>query len=147
MSALSEDCGLAFRKEPGVRIGIGDLSEETLTAFAPATLRLTRGGYRTYYAGYADTARASILSAESEDGVSWRKVPEPVVVPGGRLDASKRSEMCVTPLSKSAGPVGRYRLFYEAYDGTAPEKCGVWRILSATSVGGNKDDTDDRQMP
>ncbi|MEE2658890.1 MAG: hypothetical protein VX733_10325 [Candidatus Latescibacterota bacterium] len=144
VSALSEDGGLTFEREPGVRIRTGELPEEMLTAFAPEVLRIASGNYRLYYAGYSDKTRASILAAESEDGLAWRKVPDPVVVPGGRFDAAKCSEMCVVALPTSPGPAGRYRMFYEACDGTALDRRGVWRIVSATSVG-NKDSADHRE--
>ncbi len=134
VSALSEDGGLTFRREPGVRVRTGELAYETLTAFAPEVLRLASGGYRMYYAGYQIPGRAYVLTATSQDGLEWTKHPEPVLSPGGLLDFAKCSEMCVTRVPAAPGQPARYRLFYEACDGTAVDARGVWRILSATSA-------------
>ena len=131
-SALSEDRGLTFRMEPGKRIE-RELPYEAATAFAPEVLRIDSGGYRMYYAGYSDSTRAYVLTAASEDGLVWTKEPEPVVAPGSPLDRAKCSEMCVVQLPGVAGEPPRYRMFYEACDGTAPGQRGIWRILSATS--------------
>lgn len=130
ISAISTDGGLTFAREPGVRIA-KTLSYEVQTAFAPEVLRIENGGYRMYYAGYADLTRAYILTATSDDGLAWQKHPEPVISPGGRFDRIKCSEMGITPLPSSPGP--SYRLFYEACDGTTAEHRGVWRILSASA--------------
>ena len=132
-SALSDDGGLTFRMEPGKRIE-RELPYEAATAFAPEVLRIESGGYRMYYAGYSDRSRAYVLTAASEDGLVWIKEPEPVVAPGSPLDRAKCSEMCVAELPGVAGEPPRFRLFYEACDGTAPGDRGVWRILSATSA-------------
>ncbi len=132
ISALSVD-GLNFREEDSIRISRGDRFD-TFTAFAPEVLRISGGGYRMYYSGYSTCDRSQILTATSNDGLKWRKHPEPVVAPGGsRWDGAKCSEMCVSRIAD--GPDGpRYRLYYEACDGTAANKRGVWRIASATSV-------------
>ena len=89
-----------------------------------------------YYAGYSDLSRANILRAVSDDGLTWRKEPAPAVSPGGGTwDAAKCSEMCVFRLPHREGQVPRYRMVYEACDGTAEDKRGVWRIAGATSEG------------
>ena len=133
VSALCDDGGLTFRMEPGKRIE-QELPYEAATAFAPEVLRIEGGGYRMYYAGYSDPTRAYVLTAASEDGLVWTKEPEPVIAPGGPLDRVKCSEMCVVQLPGATGEPPRYRMFYEACDGTAPGDRGVWRILSATSA-------------
>ena len=98
-------------------------------------MRIKDAGYRMYYAGYGAPNRAYILSAVSEDGLEWQKEPEPVISPGGGyLDAAKASEMCLVYLPHREGEAPRYRLLYEACDGTAVNDRGVWRIASATSV-------------
>ena len=130
VSAISTDGGLTFEREPGVRIS-KSLTHEALTAFAPEVLRIAGGGYRMYYAGYADPARACVLTATSDDGLTWEKHPEPVVVPGGKFDRIKCSEMSLATLPHSTGQ--SYRLFYEACDGTTATCRGVWRILSAST--------------
>ena len=130
ISAVSEDGGLQFVREPGLRIARGG-AYDTLTAFAPEVLRIEEAGYRMYYAGYSALNRAYVLTAVSDDGLNWQKDPEPVIAPGSSpWDGAKCSEMCVATLPGSAG----YRLFYEACDGTARDERGVWRIASATAV-------------
>lgn len=133
VSAVSKDGGLTFRLEPGLRIA-PDTPCDAVTAFAPEVLPIAGGGYRMYYAGYSAPNRAYVLSAVSEDGLKWRKEREPVVAPGGPWDGAKCSEMCVTRLPDD-GPTPRFRLFYEACDGTTLDDRGVWRIASATSSG------------
>ncbi|MBT7596388.1 MAG: hypothetical protein HN559_15890, partial [Gemmatimonadetes bacterium] len=135
VSAISEDEGLTFQREKGERI-VATTSYEAMTTFAPEVLRIASGGYRMYFAGYSAMDCAHILSATSEDGLHWHKEPEPVIAPGGPLDHSKCSEMCVMPLAHAPGETPRYRMFYEACDGTAALKRGVWRIISATSREG-----------
>ena len=122
MSAVSTD-GLTFEEETGVRI-TQETELESGTVYAPEVLRLGDGTYRMYYAGWTkDPVRGRILSATSNDGLTWVKDKEPCVVFGGRWDGIKCSEPCVTRL-----PDDRYRMFYEASD-----EAGVWRILSATA--------------
>lgn len=132
ISAVSQD-GLTFELEPGVRIA-PDGPFDRLTAFAPEILRLPGGGYRMYYAGYGTPQRADILTATSDDGLVWIKAAEPVMSPGrSAWNAAKCSEMCVVWNTDQRDPNRNYRMFYEACDGTAPDKRGVWRIASATS--------------
>ena len=134
ISALSEDGGFTFRLEPGLRIA-QDGAYDVQVAFAPEVLRIAGAGYRMYYAAYSAPNRAYILSAVSDDGLKWRKEAEPVISPGhGVWDAAKCSEMCVICLPRREGQVPRYRMFYEACDGTAEDERGVWRIASATSA-------------
>jgi len=132
VSAVSDD-GLTFRLEPGRRI-VREVEYEAHTAFAPEVLHIEGGGYRMYYGGYSDSTRAYVLTAASDDGLAWRKHADPVIVPGGRYDAAKCSEMGVMQLPEASGQPPRYRMFYEACDGTATDERGVWRILSATSA-------------
>ena len=123
ISALSSD-GLRFEIEPGVRIG-QESDLESYSVYAPEVLRLGDGTYRMYYAGWsADPIRGRIFSTVSRDGIDWTKDPEPNVVFGGRWDKEKCSEPCVMRM-----PDGRYRMYYEANDGTS-----TWRILSATAM-------------
>ena len=133
VSAVSDDGGFTFRLEPGRRI-VREHEHEATSAFAPEVLRINGGGYRMYYAGYSDPTRACILTAVSDDGLDWVKQTEPIVVPGGRFDGAKCSEMGTMCLPQVPGQTPRYRLFYEACDGTAAGKRGVWRILSATQI-------------
>jgi len=132
ISALSEDGGLTFRPEPGLRIA-QDRDYDALIAFAPEIIRIHEAGYVMYYAGYSAPNRAYILAAVSDDGLTWQKEADPVVSPGhGAWDAAKCSEMCIFRLHERQVP--RYRMVYEGCDGTATDERGVWRILSATSA-------------
>lgn len=131
VSAVSTDGGLTFRREPGLRVAPGP-GHDAVTAFAPEVLRIDDGTYRMYYAGYGAPECAHVLCATSEDGLAWHKQATPAVAPGGRWDGAKCSEMCVVGLGVGGGPP--FRLYYEACDGTAPDRRGVWRILTATAT-------------
>lgn len=133
VSAISDDGGLTFQREPGVRIEPGKFYDR-LIPFAPEVVRIVGSGYRMYYAGYSAANRAYVLSAVSEDGLVWRKETEPVISPGGRWDTVKSSEMCVISVMDDQERPAHYRLFYEACDGTAIDQRGVWRIAAATSA-------------
>jgi hypothetical protein len=131
ISAVSDDGGLSFHPEAGIRIA-PDGPFDRLTAFAPEILRLPRGGYRMYYAGYSSTTRADILTAVSADGLTWQKAPHPVLSPGtNSWDAAKCSEMCVIWNSRNPAGTEHFRLLHEACDGTAKDQRGVWRIAKA----------------
>lgn len=136
ISAVSDDGGFVFHSEQGVRVA-QDGPFDVHAAFAPEILRLADAGYVMYYAGYSQSNRAYILRAVSDDGLTWHKDTEPVLSPGpGGWDGAKCSEMCVIRLPQREGTEPRYRMFYEACDGTAKGERGVWRIASATSVTG-----------
>ena len=133
ISAVSDEDGLVFHEEPGVRLG-PDGTWDSLTAFAPEIVRVQNAGYVMYYAGYSQANRAYILRAVSDDGLTWRKDTDPVISPGpGGWDAAKCSEMCVLRMSPADNTAVRYRMLYEACDGTTTNERGVWRILGATS--------------
>lgn len=132
VSAVSNDCGLSFQLEPGLRIA-QDGESDACAAFAPEIVEIAGGGYRMFYAGYSQSNRAQILGAVSNDGLNWSKDSAPVISPGpGGWDAVKCSEMCLIRLPQQPGGPLRFRMFYEACDGTAKNQRGVWRIASAT---------------
>jgi hypothetical protein len=133
ISAVSDDEGMVFRPEPGVRL-TSDGSHDAHVAFAPEILSVAGAGYVMYYAGYSRPNRAYILRAVSDNGLTWQKEPEPVIAPGpGGRDAAKCSEMCMIRLPQGEGTQHRYRMFYESCDGTTTNERWVWRIASATS--------------
>ena len=122
MSAVSRD-GLEFVQEPGVRI-TRETELEAHTVYAPEVLQLGTGGYRLYYAAWADVPRQGrILSAHSDDGLTWQKDGVVCVDVGGCGQEIKVSEPCVMELSD-----GTFRMYYEACDAQ-----GDWRIFSATA--------------
>lgn len=131
VSALSED-GLTFTREPGVRIPRGG-TYDTQIAFAPEVMSLPSGTVVMYYAGYQSSKKAYILRATSRDGLNWEKETEPAIAPDGRWDAAKSSEMCLFTLPRNGEISPRYRIVYEACDGTSLDQRGVWRIATATS--------------
>jgi len=134
VSAESNDGGLLFHPEPGVRIA-QDQAFDSHAAFAPEILCIACGTYVMYYAGYSQPNRAYILRAVSDDGLLWNKDSEPVISPGpSGYDSVKCSEMCVICLPQLEGEPCRYRMFYEACDGTSENNRGVWRIASATAT-------------
>ena len=133
VSALSDD-GLTFHQDTGIRIA-PDTPNDRFVAFAPEILRIAGAGYRMYYSGYSTPRQSQILTAVSDDGLTWVKKTEPVIAPNGTgPDAVKSSEMCVIRVHHHPGQAAHYRMFYEACDGTARDKRGVWRIASATSA-------------
>lgn len=134
ISAVSDDDGLTFEVEPGIRVA-ADQQFDRYTAFASEILRLHDGGYRMYYAGYGAPTRADILTAVSADGLDWQKASQPVLTPGSATwDAVKRSEMCVMWNRQGPDSAESFRMFYEACDGTTEDQRGVWRIASANCV-------------
>lgn len=133
VSAVSDDGGLTFRREPGTRIA-QDRPYDSLVAFACEIFSLQNSGYVMYYAGYSQPNRSFILRATSNDALHWVKDPAPVVAPEeGRWDRAKASEMCLFPLPAKPNRSTQYRMVYEACDGTATNERGVWRIASVTS--------------
>jgi hypothetical protein len=124
------DPGVRFEKDPHIAIDLDHPldSERILT---PNVVRLRTGGYRMYYTGLGPARRdpdavGYILSASSEEAVTWRKDP------GVRVDlfaphASSRT-LCpdVIPL-----PDGRFRMYFEARSPLRPTE-----ILSAVSEDG-----------
>ncbi len=134
VSAISEDGGFTFQKEPGLRIA-QDGIYDSHSAFASEIVRVAGVGYVMYYAGYSAPDKTHILRAISEDGLTWKKDPKPVLSPVNTgWDAVKCSEMCLIRLPQENGEAPRFRMFYEACDGTGQDQRGVWRIASATSV-------------
>ncbi len=132
ISAVSSDGGTTFQLEPAIRLAPGD-AHDAVVAFAPEILQLREAGYVMYYAGYESPGRANILRAASADGLHWTKEATPILAPGAHWDAVKCSEMCLFPLPQNGAEV-RWRMLYEACDGTSPNARGVWRIAGATSV-------------
>ena len=123
ISAISAD-GLAFHKEPGVRIR-QETPRDSYAVQGPEVLRLPDGAYRMYYAAWqVEPLEARILTARSRDGLTWVKEPAPCIDVGGSREIVKASEPCVIDL-----PDGRFRMYFEACD-----RAGQWRILSATSA-------------
>jgi len=134
LSAVSADDGLSFEQEPGIRIA-PETSFDRFTAFAAEIMLLPDGTYRMYYAGYGTPKRADILTAVSDDGLTWHKITEPVISPSfAGWDAAKCSEMCVVWSTQARDTCEGYRMLYEACDGTAQDQRGVWRIANAISA-------------
>ncbi|MBL9215335.1 MAG: hypothetical protein JNG83_07660 [Opitutaceae bacterium] len=131
VSAVSAD-GLDFVPEPGVRLGRAPEPGRG-NVFAPEIVRLPDGSWVMYYADYVAANRAHILRATSDNALDWRPAPTPVLVPGGRWDAAKCSEMGLLERPAAAGGGGRFRMLYEGCDGTARGERGVWRLLGATA--------------
>ena len=121
VSAVSRD-GLDFEMEPGVRIA-QETERETYAVYAPEVIRLGDGGFRMFYAGWAEGIDGGVFTAVSDDGIEWTKSPEPLLDLDVELDCRMVSEPCVIEL-----PDGRRRMFYEARDSARRA-----RILSATS--------------
>ncbi len=133
ISAISEDGGVTFVREPGLRIA-QDGPWDSEAAFAPEVVQLGEDDFVMFYAGYSAANRAQILRATSQDGLNWRKEAQPAISPNGTgWDAVKCSEMSLIPIPDKAGNAPRFRMLYEACDGTAAGDRGVWRIASAST--------------
>jgi hypothetical protein len=133
ISALSNDGGLTFTAEPGLRIA-QDGPADSHAAFAPEIVQVGADQFVMYYAGYAPANRARILRATSSDGLNWHKDSAPVISPeAGTWAGVKCSEMALVVLPASTGAAPRFRMLFEACDGTADGERGVWRIASATN--------------
>ena len=103
-------------------------------AFAPEIMQIKDGSYVMYYAGYGSSDRAHILRATSADGFLWKK-EGPVISPGPNgWDAVKCSEMALLAMPPGSDGQSRFRLLYEACDGTSSGQRGVWRVASARAV-------------
>ncbi|MFN0198403.1 MAG: exo-alpha-sialidase [Planctomycetaceae bacterium] len=134
VSAISEDGGLTFEHEPGVRVGM-DTEYDALVAFACEIMTLENGMYLMYYAGYGDMSKSHILRAVSEDALTWYKEEEPIMSPGeGKWDAAKCSEVCIYHMPMQNGMGSHYGMVYEACDGTGRNVRGVWRVAGAKSA-------------
>lgn len=127
---IERDPGLDWVKDPEVSLE-PDRPLDSQGILTPNVVRLRQGGFRMYYTavGPARSVQESlgyILSAFSDDGISWRKEP------GVRMDVHEPDAMqrvlCpdVIPL-----PDGRWRMYFEA---VAPNRPNV--ILSAVSDDG-----------
>ena len=94
-SAISEDGGLTFVQEPGIRVPTGWHGDLDRDKVGPSTtVLLSNGKFRMYYRGdysddsYFNGVKTVILSAISEDGLNWapedgvRVAPEDWVHPG-----------------------------------------------------------------
>jgi predicted GH43/DUF377 family glycosyl hydrolase len=123
LSAVSTD-GIAWVTESGIRIDYGG-AYDSLRALCPNITQLPDGTYRMYYKGH-DGERYRILSAISNDGLTWIKEAGVRIDIGGTYDSFEVGAPQVIEV-----PDGRYIMFYEGFD--AP-----WsgRILSAVSTDG-----------
>lgn len=135
VSAISSD-GMTFELEPGPRFP-GDPS-----TFAPDLVVLPDGRYRIYFVANVSGRQARqgggqhLMTALSDDGLTWERDVEPVLSPGGTWDRAKSSEMSVFPLPAAASQPPGYGMVYEGCDGTTPNARGVWRVAAATSADG-----------
>jgi hypothetical protein len=107
--ARSSD-GFSFRKEPApVLVRGGDW--ETAPPHAPSVFELPDGRLHMLYA-----AGNAIGEAESDDGTMWRRLPGPVLAPGGQpFDAIAVGDPCAVPRTT---PAGRFhvRVLYTGMD-------------------------------
>lgn len=130
LSAISVD-GLAFAREPGVRIAQTLDPRERSAVYCASMVPLGDGRVRAYYGAWSEVAngRCAIMTALSEDGgMTFVKSLTPCIAPDSVLDASFASEPCVFD-----DEAGRTRMVYEACDAA-----GVTRILAAVAPAAGK---------
>jgi hypothetical protein len=124
------DPGLAWIKDPQIAIDL-DTPLDSQSILTPNVVSLPTGGFRMYYTGLGPARTVAdcfgyILSATSEDGLTWSKDSDI------RMDVHEPDAMCrvlcpdVIPL-----PDGRWRMYYEARVKDHPTT-----ILSAVSEDG-----------
>jgi hypothetical protein len=123
LSAVSTD-GLAWIKEPGIRINYGG-TYDSISISSSGVIRLPDGTFRMYYDGY-DGTHYRILSAVSVDGLVWTKEAGIRIDVGGTYDSLNAN----TPLPLMIAD-GTYMMFY---CGSSAQWTG--QILSAVSVDG-----------
>lgn len=125
LSATSTD-GLAFTVDQGVRIPQTIEAYEKEATYCAQPIDLGGGKVRVIYSGWngETTGRGVIMTALSTDGgVTFTKVPKPILLSDSALDKTFASEPCVYRDAK-----GQWRMLYEASG-----EDGVLRILGAVA--------------
>jgi predicted GH43/DUF377 family glycosyl hydrolase len=110
LSAFSTDAE-RWEKEPGVRMDAGGEGAADYI-WSPDVIPLEDGRYRMYYEGKTeqeDGTKAAIVSAISDDGLTWEKEP------GIRLEAAGVSYLAPRCLHLDAAAPHRFRLYASAY--------------------------------
>ena len=127
LSAWSDD-GVTFRKEPGVRIDNGENAEAR--ALSPCVVPCSRGGFRMYFEASraADGEGSVILSAQSEDGLTFDREPGVRV----RSDGARVGSPRALPLEDDS-----VRLYFHRYPEPIEERLDRGNhVLSALSRDG-----------
>ena len=124
------DPGIRWEKDPWIAVDLGDdLDSESI--LTPNVIRLKNGGYRMYYTGRGAGClergvHGYIVSARSDDAVSWRKDP------GIRVNVFP-PHAAIRTLCPDVIPLadGGFRMYFEARSEGRPTV-----ILSAVSEDG-----------
>ncbi|MFN0196321.1 MAG: hypothetical protein ACKVT0_06225, partial [Planctomycetaceae bacterium] len=104
-----------WRKEPGARLQASrDLDSAKLQA--PGIVRIPSGGYRLFYTAVGPgkpfpTCQGYILSAISDDGLSFRTEPGIRIAPDPKIP--QMSLRILAPMVTQAAD-GRWRMYFEA---------------------------------
>jgi hypothetical protein len=126
LSARSDD-GLAFAREPGVRVRAAGAR-----VGSPRALLLDGGRVRLYFHAYPDPVEDGldrgnhVVSALSDDGLAF--APEPGVRLAQTLDPRERSAVYCAAMVALAG--GRVRAYYGAWSEAAKGRCAIMTALS-----------------
>lgn len=127
LSAWSDD-GVTFRKEPGVRID-NDV-HASARALSPCVIPCSAGGFRMYFeaARAANGEGAVILSAYSEDGLTFAREPGARVTSAGARVGSPRALLLDD---------GHIRLYFHRYPEPVAERLDRGNhVLSGLSLDG-----------
>lgn len=131
-SAFSVD-GERWAPDPGVRVEpFGPHAD--LRVVCPDVVPLHGGGYRMYLEGQPSDGPANIVSARSDDGLSW--TPEPGVRFGNGV-SRLGSPRVLDTRGAGSGAADRYRLYFHRYP--LPLRMGLDagnHIVSAVSADG-----------
>ena len=129
MSALSED-GKTFTKESGTRLAKGS-ALDAYGLLHPSILLLPDGSYKIYYDGQStsesEPSSWQILSANSEDGLTWTKDS------GQRIELDEECELDYATSAHVLFENGIYRMYFmsEAEDA---EFSGIWLAESSNGI-------------
>ena len=131
LSAFSDD-GLVWRKEQGSHLEVSDV-DDTQRILCPEVIPLPDGRYRMYWENLNLAGASVILSAVSDDGMTWKQEPG---VRYGDDQGDYGSPRCVYFESDSGGGDGwKYRLYIYEYLSDPPPRAGK-HIISAVSDDG-----------
>ena len=133
LSAFSDD-GLTWREEAGSRLEKNDV-DDTQRILCPEVIPLPNGRYRMYFENKTVAGSSVILSAISDDGMSWSQEPG-VRFGDGQGDYGSPRCIYLESASYGSGRDWKYRLYFHHYFDDPPPGGARKHIISANSDDG-----------